>query len=184
MKSITKKLFYLILLGAINHGVCVIHWIPNKFLEILLWVTFIGSILLMIYFIIEIIKESYKILNQKHSIGMTYSVSTLITLGLFSLFGVVNFINFLFFAFSGSYVNEYVFDDKKFYVYDTSFRDSMSEISVRMDYLPIRKEMVTVQETAKDMALYREDKMIYFFLEKEKYDLYDLNTSTVVLVWG
>jgi hypothetical protein len=177
MKNITKKLFYIIVIGAINFGICYIAWIPNKFLEILLWVMFIGLTLWSIYLIYRIIKEAVI------SLGKSYSTE-FIRLGLFLLFGISNFINFLVISFSGSYENEYEFENKSFYVYDSSFRDSMCEISVKVDYLPIRKEIVTVDGSPKDNTLYKEANMVYFLWNEKKHDLYDLNRSSIVIVWG
>jgi len=182
MKNITKKLAYIILIEATNFGICAIPWIPSKFLELTLWGIFIGLTLLSIHLITKIIKESYKILVQKYSQNITYTLTSFIALSLIGMFGVINFINFLFFVFSGSYVNEYVFDGKKFYVYDTSFIETVSEISVKMDYLPIRKEIVSCGSSAKENVLYRDGDMVYFLNPIEKHNLYDLNKSTIVIM--
>ncbi len=166
MTSRTKNIFYILAIGAVNFGICSIPWIPNEFLKILLWVIFIGLSLWSVYLIYSI-----------------YSLNSLISLLLIVLFGFVNFINFIVIVFSGIYVKEYVFDNKKFYVYDTSFRDRMSEISVKMDYLPIRKEVVELGEPSDDMILYRDKNIIYFMFDNERHDMYDLNTSSIVIVW-
>ena len=67
-------------------------------------------------------------------------------------------------------------------MYDTSFTDTMSEISVKMDYLPIRKKIVTCRSSAEENILYRDGDMVYFLNPIEKYNLYDLNKSAIVIM--
>ena len=60
----------------------------------------------------------------------------------------------------------------------------MCEISVKMDYLPIRKEIVSWESSAKDNVLYKDGDMVYFLQGTEKHNIYDLNKSTIIIIWG
>ena len=175
MKNTIKKLTYIILIGAINFAICATPWMPNRFLEVLLWGLFIGLTLLSIYLIANVLKESTT---------RTSPFNSFLPLGVIGGFVAINFINFVFIMFLGSYENTYQFNGKQFYVYDTSFRDRMCEISVKMDYLPIRKEIVSWESSAEDNVLYRDGDMVYFLQGTVKHNIYDLNKSTIVIIWG
>ena len=170
------KIVYLILLGVIGTALIMTQWIPSLVLEIILGVLILVIVITMLYLVYKITREIYSKLCKAYPEKTNYFLTTVLSLILLGSVLFAMFINMVYFAFSGTCIEEYTFKNKNFYVYEVGFMDSITEVSVKMDYLPIRKTLTTVVK-AGDGEIVQEGEVVYFVYDEEKSEIYDFRGS-------
>ena len=172
------KIVYLILFLGISVALSSITWIPSftldRIVEILLFVLTV----MMLYLVYKLIKEIHYKLGKVYSVKINYLLTTLFALIFIGSTLFVMFINILTLKpmFAGELIEKYTFGNKTFYLYDTGFLfDIQTEVSMKMDYLPIRKIIKVLPISGAKIV---QGKVILYCIgDKKKYKIYDFKES-------
>ena len=174
-----KNLILLMILGIIGTLINIIDWIPSKPFELFRYIALVAIFFIMLYVVYKIIMQLYEKFSQKHSKKKTNLLTAGLALVLLAAVLIVALGNFVFFVFSGIHVKTYIFENKTFYIYEVGFMDSIREVSVKRDYLPIRKALYTTvsQYYHNEVMLIQEGEFIYFSEGIPKVKVYDFKNQ-------
>ena len=173
-----KSLRYLLVIFAlegVNSYFMVESWIP--LVENILRVWIVASQFYVIYLVVKVIKIVNPILKEKFSKYQAMSYISLVGLLFTASFLVVNFIYFVVFLFSPTLKRVEIFENRTFYIYDSSFVDYMVDVCTASDYLVTRQNLITVDNDY-NLSLYQQgNKIILRTTTRGDIDIYDLQTS-------
>jgi len=160
------------LLLFLSFTLTIVSWIPSLIVESIVNVTIIILILLSVFLVYKTIRISYE--EQKKKVlwkSILYTVGYLLYIGLFVIF-IIGI------AYSKStYVKQYTFDEKVFYVYQ-DMRLSY-EVSVKESILPIRSVPIA-DSFYMPIVLEKQENYLYATGEGIHIKVYDFTNNSVM----
>lgn len=180
MLNKNSKLMLLILVIIImNLSLAYIPWIPS-FNTYVYLVTFVSYIFITVlgYMLIKSLHLIASKKNSRHNSSGLYIVGVVLFLGVLAI-NVLMYSNFI----KGEYLSINTFPNKTFYLYETGFVDSIVELRVKHDSLPIVSDTLFIINNHGKVSLERVGNIIYLIHTKnklkevEKIKIYDLELN-------
>lgn len=181
MLNKNSKLMLLILAIIImNLSLAYIPWIPS-FNTYVYLVTFVSYIFITVlgYMLIKSLHLIASKKNSRHNSSGLYIIGVVLFLGVLAI-NVLMYSNFI----KGKYLSINTFPNKTFYLYETGFVDSIVELRVKHDSLPIVSDtLFIINNNHGKVSLERVGNIIYLIHTKnklkevEKIKIYDLELN-------
>ncbi|MCD5380478.1 hypothetical protein LR004_00990 [Candidatus Gracilibacteria bacterium] len=180
MLNKNSKLMLLILAIIImNLSLAYIPWIPS-FNTYVYLVTFVSYIFITVlgYMLIKSLHLIASKKNSRHNSSGLYIIGVVLFLGVLAI-NVLMYSNFI----KGEYLSINTFPNKTFYLYETGFVDSIVELRVKHDSLPIVSDTLFIINNHGKVSLERVGNIIYLIHTKnklkevEKIKIYDLELN-------
>jgi len=174
-----KSLRYLSVIFALEGGnsyFSIEQWIPM--VELILGVWIVASQFYVVLLVTKIIKEINPRLKERYSKYWAMGYISLIGLLFSASFIMVNLMFLFIFIFSPHFVREATFENRAFYIYDSSgFRDTMMDVCTPSHNFLTRTRLMTIDNDY-NLSLYQQGyKVILKTSTQGDIEVYDLNTS-------
>ena len=160
IKDILKKVILIILLGVINFGIVLIEWSHIEVLNIFLAMVFISSTMAVLYLGYELFGEIDISLKKRFKNSYYRYISSKVSMIILFLiiFLGANFLNLLVYLFTPRYIKEYTFNEKDFYVYDSSFISYCIQVDINSGV--VRESLISVCNEY-NTSLFQIDNIVY-----------------------
>jgi len=173
MAVVLKCMFIILLLEGIDFYLMIEEWTPTA--EIIFRLIVFISQFYIFYLIYKVIKTLNAMFKKRYSKKVAISYISFVGALFAALFASVNFVYILILVFSPPLIDKKTIGNRAFYIYDYSFKDTMSGVFTS-EYLIMRKKLIILGDY--NISLYQKDnKVILKTHSRGDIDIYDLNSS-------